>query len=68
MTGPELEKFGKALFGADWRRPFEREFGVSNRTLRRLLKGDEEVRPDLAQRVQSAARFRFGQIVEAMKS
>lgn len=56
MTPKMLEQAGKLLFGQYWRMPFEDRFSVSNRTLRRMLKGEQNIPAGLVRDMEMALR------------
>lgn len=49
-----IERAGRILFGEHWKGPFEGRFGISNRALRRMLNGDQDVPEGLLQEVEQA--------------
>lgn len=62
MTGAQIEQAGRLLFGPLWRAQFEAQFGVNNRTLRRILKDQETAAPGLCRDVINALRVRVAEI------
>ena len=58
MTPAQLETAGRLLYGHNWRRAFEDQFGVSNRFLRRALKGEEDVPAGLMADVKAELHHR----------
>ena len=54
MTGEDVRRAGKLLFGSSWRYPFEVQFSISGRKLQRVLAGDEDVGPGMKARIVAA--------------
>jgi hypothetical protein len=58
MTPSQLQRAGAALYGDLWKRSFERDFHISNRGLRRLLKDQAMIGDELAARIMAALTLR----------
>jgi hypothetical protein len=56
MNGKTLEAVGRLLFGSAWRHSFEDAFGVSNRSLRRMLNDAQPIPPGLAMDLEMSLR------------
>lgn len=56
MNGSQLKRAGELLHGHFWRAPFETEFGVGNRALRRMLAGRQEIPDGLAREIETSLR------------
>lgn len=46
MTPELLRSAGEALYGASWRAPLARDLGVSDRTIQRWLRGENQIPAD----------------------
>jgi hypothetical protein len=62
VTGETIRTAGRCLYGHSWRVRFEIDFGVSGRKLQRMLKGDDEMGPEMWGRVVAALAERRSQI------
>lgn len=62
-----LERAGRLLFGRDWRAAFEDKFQLSNRALRRMLKGEQPVPEGLLQDCEIAVRDHAGSCDELLE-
>lgn len=56
ITGQTLSDVGQLLFGDFWRLPFERKFGISNRSLRRMLNNEQPIPAGLVADIETAVR------------
>jgi len=53
MTPDELAEIGQRLYGKRWQTALARRIKVDARTVRRWLKGDREIRPQVAEHLRS---------------
>ena len=56
LSGDRVRMIGVVLFGELWRAPFEDEFGISPRNLRRVIAGSDEISGDMAIAIEQALR------------
>ena len=62
-----IERAGRLLFGRDWRHAFEDHFQLSNRALRRMLKGEQPVPEGLLRETETAVRDHAGSCDELLE-
>lgn len=58
-TPQMIQTAGFALYGQEWKYPFGLDFGMSERRLRRVLKGEEDMGAEMWGRVMSDVRLRY---------
>lgn len=54
LTPTQIEQAGRALFGEDWKPSFRDRFGLHERTLRRLLTGEQDAPDGLCDDIRQA--------------
>jgi len=62
-----LERAGRVLFGRYWRADFEDRFNLSNRALRRMLKGEQDVPDGLLRDIEVCVRDHCGAADELLE-
>ena len=68
MTGARLAAIGRILFGGFYRADFERHFALSNRSLRRMLAGEQPIPIGLIRDLETALRDKANKIDEILET
>ena len=68
MKGATIQQIGRILYGNSWRAPMERDFDISDRSLRRIVSGKIDAPSGLVRDLEMALRDRANRIDEMLEA